>query len=291
MAQALAAEWSGQDVSIAEIESELARLRDVSAVEGQPHQRTSVVTHVAWVPPDWLDAAERTLEGMAERHPSRTVILIPHPDDDESRIDAELAVRCFPAGGREVCGEVIELYLRGERASAPASIVLPLAIADLPVFLRWRGEPPFGSPVWEQLVDIADRVVVDSSEWEELRYRELAASFETTAVSDIAWARTYDWRVELAGCWPEIRDQEIRIRGPRAEASLLRGWLVARLERPVRHVEAAGELGLKLGAEEIGPPREPVRTPSDLLSAELDHFGRDRVYEAATLASNDVAAS
>jgi glucose-6-phosphate dehydrogenase assembly protein OpcA len=291
VAPALTSEWSGQDISIGEIESELARLRDVSAVEGQPHQRTSVLTHIAWVPPDWLDVAERTLEGMAERHPSRTVILIPHPDDDENRIDAELAVRCFPAGGREVCGEVIELYLRGERAGAPASIVLPLAISDLPVFLRWRGEPPFGSPVWEQLVDLADRVVIDSSEWDELRYGELAASFETAAISDIAWARIHDWRVELATRWPEIRDQEIHIRGPRADASLLRGWLVSRLGVPVRHIETAGELGVRLGAEELASPREPERTPSDLLSAELDHFGRDRVYEAAALASSDVAAS
>ena len=281
MAQALTAEWNGEDVSIGQIEAELARLRDASSDEGQPHQRTSVLTHIAWVPPNWLDAAERTLLGMAERHPSRTVILVPEPGDAEDRIDAELSVRCFPAGGREVCGEVIELYLRGERASAPASIVLPLAISDLPVFLRWRGEPPFGSPVWEQLVEIADRVVVDSSEWEELRYRELAASFETAGVSDIAWARTYDWRVELAGCWPEIAEQEIHIRGPRAEASLLRGWLASRLGRPVRHVEAAGELGVRLGGEELGPPREPEQTPSDLLSAELDRFGRDRVYEAA----------
>ena len=66
------------DVSIAEIESELARLRGQSAGEADmPTQRTSVMTHVAWVPPQWLDAAERTLEGLAERHPSRTVLLVP----------------------------------------------------------------------------------------------------------------------------------------------------------------------------------------------------------------------
>ena len=28
--------------------------------------------------------------------------------------------------------------------------------------------------------------------------------FDRTAVSDIAWARTYDWRVKLASCWPGI---------------------------------------------------------------------------------------
>ena len=84
------------------------------------------MTHVAWVPPEWLDAAERTLEGMAERHPSRTVMLVPRPDEADG-LDAELSVRCFPIGDRAVCGEVIELQLRGDRALAPASLVLPLA--------------------------------------------------------------------------------------------------------------------------------------------------------------------
>jgi glucose-6-phosphate dehydrogenase assembly protein OpcA len=163
--------------------------------------------------------------------------------------------------------------------------VLPLAISDLPLFLRWRGEPPFGEPHWEQLVEIADRVVVDSSEWEELRYRELAGIFEHAAVSDIEWARTFEWRVKLAGCWPEIRDQEIRVRGPRAEAALLRGWLASRLRRTIRPVEPAGELSVRLGGEELRPPGEPEHSSSELLSAELDRFGRDRVYEDAVLAA------
>ena len=287
MSAPLVEEWTGHDVTLVQVERELARLRDASADEARnPHQRTSVMTHVAWVPPHWLDAAERTLAGLAERHPSRTVLLVPRPEETESRIDAEVSVRCFPAGDRAVCGEVIELHLLGERALAPASIVLPLAVSDLPVFVRWRGEPAFGETQWDQLVGVADRVVVDSSEWDELRYRELSEAFERTAVSDIAWARIYDWRVELAQYWPGLRDQEIRIAGPRAEASLLRGWLAAQLRRAVRAVEPAGELGVRLGNEELRAPREEPRSPSDLLSAELDHFSRDRVYEAAVLSAS-----
>jgi hypothetical protein len=278
-------EWNGVDVSLGDVEAELARLRDASAGEGRsPHQRTSVMTHVAWVPPGWLDAAERTLEGMAERHPSRTVILVPRPESEDSRIDAEVSVRCFPVADRAVCGEVIELQLHGARALAPASIVLPLAVSDLPVFVRWRGEPAFGSTQWDQLVGVADRIVVDSSEWDELRYGELSAAFDRSAVSDIAWSRTADWRLELAAYWPGIREQEIRVRGPRAEAALLRGWLSARLGRAVRPVEPAGELGVRLGGEEIPAPAGEPPSPSDLLSAELDRFARDRIYEQAVRA-------
>ena len=113
-------DWSGADVSIAEIERELARLRYASSAESaQPNLRTSVMTHIAWVPPEWLGAAEETLAGLAERHPSRTLLLVPYPDQPDG-IDALLSIRCFPVGDRAVCGEVIQLSLRGARTAAPA---------------------------------------------------------------------------------------------------------------------------------------------------------------------------
>jgi len=277
--------WSGDDTSVAEIEGELARLRAATSEQGaQPNLRTSVMTHLAWVPPEWKGAAEETLSGMAERHPSRTLLLFPRPDEPDG-LDARVSIRCFPIGDRAVCGEVIELGLRGNRSRAPASIVLPLLISDLPVFCRWRGEPPFGDPVLEQLVKIADRLIVDSGEWKELRFRELVELFHQTAVSDLAWARLGQWREILAGHWPSIREQEIHIAGPPAEATLLRAWLVARLDRPVLTVEQAGELVVRLGGEKVRAPSGTPQSPSDLLSAELDRFGPDPLYEEAVRAA------
>jgi glucose-6-phosphate dehydrogenase assembly protein OpcA len=242
------------------------------------------MTHIAWVPPRWRGAAEETLAGMAERHPSRTLLLVPQPDAEDG-LDAQVAIRCFPIGDRAICGEVIELALRGNRATAPASIVLPLLISDLPVFCRWRGEPPFGATEFEQLVDIVDRVIVDSAEWNELRFRDLASLFERTAVSDLAWARMGPWRLMLANRWPAISEQVVEIAGPRAEAELLRGWLESRLERGVPAVEEAGEMRIRMGGADLRPPSTATPSPSDLLSAELDRFVRDRVYEEAVRAA------
>jgi len=280
--------WTGDDVSIAEIERELARLRVATAQEDQqPNLRTSVMTHIAWVPAQWQVAAEETLAGMAERHPSRTLLLVPRPEKDDG-LDALISIRCFPVGGRAVCGEVIELELRGHVADAPASIVLPLLISDLPVFCRWRGEPPFGSSELEQMVDIVDRLIVDSSEWEELRYDELAEVFDQTAVSDIAWRRTESWRFALAREWPGIAEREIEVRGPRAEATLLRAWLASRLGRARDDVALAeaDSVGVELDGEDVPRPRPMYETPSDLLSAELDQFARDRMYEQAARAAS-----
>jgi hypothetical protein len=282
--------WTGEDVSIAQIERELARLRDESSAESaQPNLRTSVMTHIAWVPPAWESAAEETLIGMAERHPSRTLLLVPRPDEPDG-IDAGLSIRCFPIGDRAICGEVIDLTLRGARAIAPASIVLPLLISDLPVFCRWRGMPSFGSGELEQMLEIVDRLIVDSTEWDLVPggYAQLVEVFERTAVSDIAWTRTERWRSRLASLWPDVADvRELRVRGTRAQGHLLAGWLRSRLGHAVElEIDERERLeGIDLDGVPAPFPAGDPPNPSDVLSAELDRYTRDAVYEAAVRAA------
>jgi hypothetical protein len=292
MAQALDLDtWSGEDVKVGEVEAALAQLRALAS-QSSPSMRTSVMTHLAWVPEEWLDKARAALSGMAERHPSRTVLLIPEPDFGMNRIDATVALECYdvPASDRSVCSEVIELRLKGMRAKAPASIVLPLLISDLPVFLRWRGLPPWGAQELDQLLGVIDRLIVDSTEWDDLpvAYGHLVPLFERVAVSDIAWSRTSRWRQLLASLWPDIADvNRIRVKGTEAQALLLCGWLRSRLGRDdveMEHVEAERLEGIDLDGEPAPfPPGDPPR-PSDVLSEELDRFTRDAVYEASVAA-------
>jgi glucose-6-phosphate dehydrogenase assembly protein OpcA len=251
-----------------------------------PYQRTSVMTHTAWVPPEWVEAADDVLAGLAERHPSRTIVLVPEPEREDG-LEAQVDVEIFPSGeGRQICAETIRIRLCGPRAAAPASVVQPLFLPDLPVFLRWRGVPSFGSDSFESLVGVVDRLIVDSTEWDELpaAYAQLTGVFDRVVVSDIAWARTSRWRRQLASLWPGIRNVErIRVTGTGAQAELLAGWLRSRLSRPVQlehepadHLEAV-EID---GKPAQFPPGDPP-PPSDLLSEELDRFERDRIYEEA----------
>jgi Glucose-6-phosphate dehydrogenase subunit len=280
-----AREWTGRNVRIADIERELAELRSESM-----DMRTSVMTHCAWAPPEWQDAARETLAGLSERHPSRTLLLFPRPDGRDE-LDAEVSLQCFTLKELEknVCSEVIELHLHGNRSQAPASIVLPLLLPDLPAFLRWRGQPPFGESSFEQLVDVVDRLVVDSREWPDAPgcYPRLAQYFDRVAVSDIVWTRTLRWRRAIARLWPEVAEVgELHVVGPEQEASLLVGWLRTRLERDVElRREAADRIELlELDGRELRA-REERWSSSDLLSHELDRFSRDPVYEEAVLAA------
>ena len=271
--------------TISEIDRELA-LRRVDTATGEPMQRTSVMTHIAWVPTQWVEAAEDVLTGLADRHPSRTIVLVPDPDAEEG-IDANAEVMQFPLGnGRQVCVETIRVRLNGSRAEVPASVVQPLLLPDLPVFLRWRGVPPFGERPFEELIDVVDRLIVDSTEWPDLPapYTQLAQVFDRVVVSDIAWARTSRWRPQLASLWPGIKDvKTIEVTGTEAQANLLAGWLRSRLKHDValEHVQADRLAGVKVDGEPAPFPPGERPDPADLLSDELDRFSRDRVYEEA----------
>jgi hypothetical protein len=103
-------------------------------------------------------------------------------------------------------------------------------------------------------------------------------------VSDIAWARTSRWRRQLASLWPGIADvKTIRVSGTAAQAHLLAGWLRSRLGRDVELEHEPSDLlvGVEIDGNPAPFPAGEPPPPSDLLSAELDRFERDLVYEEA----------
>ena len=272
--------------SVSEIEHTLAALR---LGDSGVRLRTNVMTHIAWVPEEWVEAAEDVLAGLAERHPSRTIVLFPEAGGEglDGKVDSDAYTM---NQGLMVCTDTIRIRLCGTSAEHPATIVEPLLIADLPVFLRWRGVPPFGDSAFEELIGVADRLIVDSTEWPGLPkpYARMPEVFDRIAVSDIAWARTSRWRPMLASLWPEIANVErIKVTGTEAQAQLLAGWLRSRLGRPIglEHEPSSKLVGVELdGRPAPFPPGDPP-DPSDLLSDELDKLSRDPVYEAAALAA------
>jgi hypothetical protein len=274
--------------SIREIEQALTTLRhEASVPDGGPTQRTSSMTHIAWVPERWVEAATGTLVGLAERHPSRSILLFPEPDNERDVLEADVDLRCYVHRGehREVCSEVIEIHLCGARSSSPASVVEPLLLTDLPVFLRWRGA--VGRTDGErELIRVVDRLIIDSSEWPDLEdeYGYVAGLLDEVMVSDIAWARTLPWREALAALWPGVKDvSALRVAGPEADGTLLARWLSTRLGREISlTLEPAGEIELvEADGVPVAPTRRDNESASDLLSEQLDLFGRDGVYEAA----------
>jgi glucose-6-phosphate dehydrogenase assembly protein OpcA len=275
---------------VGDIEKRLGQIRARETDGDMSELRTSTMTHLVWCPPAWRAKARATLAGLFERHPARTIFLIPCGGKSD-RIDASVELKDFELEGlsREVVSEVIEIRLHGTPTHHPASIVLPLLVSDLPVFCRWRGEPGWDTNEFAEVTGIADRLVVDSSEWRSppAGYAHLADLFDRVAVSDIAYSRTLPWRRRLAELWPGIASiEKLRVEGPRADAELVAGWLRSRLGRDVvlTRRNAPEVRAMWVDGDPVASPGEPG-SASELLSAELDQFGRDRVYEAAVKAT------
>jgi glucose-6-phosphate dehydrogenase assembly protein OpcA len=274
---------------VGEIERKLAQLRAKEGDSG-PVLRTSTMTHLVWAPPAWLPKARATLAGLHDSHPARTIFLVPEPKRTRA-ITAKTSLHAVQVDGeREAHAEVIEIRLCGDSVAHPASIVLPLLISDLPVFCRWRGEPEWESPQLAELMGVVDRFVVNSDEWRDLpgAYDSVASFFGKTAVSDIAYSATVAWRARLAELWPGIGQAErIRVEGPKAQALLISGWLRSRLRREIAFSQRGAEAlrAIHVDRKAVEPPLGKPPTGSDLLSAELDMFGRDPVYEASVRAA------
>ena len=182
---------------------------------------------------------------------------------------------------RHIAAEVIELRLRGLTSRAAAEHRQPAARTGAAVFLRWRGRPPFGEAQADELIDVCDRLIYDSREWPDTpdAYRSSVRAdrlLRHRLAADRAVARL------LAGLWPgSATCAACTCAGRRRGVAPRR--LAPFASRPGGRAlqDDADELtAIAVDGEPCAPPHERV-TGSDLLSDELDQFGRDPVYEAA----------
>ncbi len=235
-------------VQPAEIESVLQRLWNEANGEGEeaPVMHVRTLNVLVFVPaaaatPDTL----RAIEVASVQHPGRMISLI--LTDDEQPPVANVAIACrIGERGKQLCGEHITIT-SGSAAPLP-SIAASLIIAGLPVLLWWHGDPPFSGPIFDSLVEIADRVIVDSRTWHTpfATLPQLAqiavAHAPHIAYADLHWTRLTPWRRLTAQCFdlpdalPELYQlQHVTIEhGPddhdQLSALLFIGWLGSGLD-------------------------------------------------------------
>lgn len=212
------------DTSAAQIDAALTLER---------HRRGSpavgmVLTLVVLTDEAGQDDALRAATGAAREHPCRILAVIPRQDEGEPRLDAEIHV-----GYETGPGETVVMRLHGPLSRHPASVVVPLLLADTPVVAWWSGEAPT-VPAEDRVGALAGRRITDS-----------AAFSRSTAVlidrgtgyrdgdTDLAWARATPWRALLAAALDQPHDPIVRgsVHAERDNptASLLSAWLADKL--------------------------------------------------------------
>jgi glucose-6-phosphate dehydrogenase assembly protein OpcA len=141
------------------------------------------------------------VEQVTQAHPCRVLVL--ERTREPSKLHAEISTSCASAQSGTSC-----LVREEVRLLAPAqleggkieSLVVPLLVSDVPVFLWWRGTPDFTSELFVRLAAHANRVILDSSEfksaWSGLTEIARAISSQSwrARISDLAWGRMTIWR-------------------------------------------------------------------------------------------------
>lgn len=205
------------------------------------------------------EMAARAVHRLGTKHPARAVVVLSRPDAPPA-IEADLSVQCSPVSDGQICAELVRLTVDGEAAYHLASVINPLLVADVPVYLWLVGSPPLHQAFGQDAMAICERLIVDTGEYPDVPAtllqlsRELEAVGGAVSLADIAWERLRVWRRLIAesfdpepmrSCLRDISCVEVECSGDTVSAQtwLFAGWLAAQLgragEAPPRLITAA----------------------------------------------------
>ncbi len=250
----------GPAVDVGSIERELGQLWRMPTVVGLRETdvvptRTSVLNLVVHSSDPAMEVhTAKIINELATNHPSRVISfsVTPDPRAFENDIDAHVSTHCYTASGERFasCFEKIEIKTPPDSLDQLPSVIVALALPDLPTFVWWPGQPPLADKRFARLALAATRMVVDSLDFQRcstnlVRVHELCQTIgERCAVTDLNWARLTPWRsmmsqfFDMPDCrWALDRISHLKLefghhassRHNAAQAMLFAGWLSSRL--------------------------------------------------------------
>ena len=200
------------------------------------------------------------LRELSVDFPCRCLVAVRDPQAPPGDLVGFASFAAHPVRSSQVCCEQVVVYSAGGEGDSIPSLVLATLAPDLPTLSWWRGEPPFGSALFEQILEPSNRVVFDSHSFPVERLASVLdlvgdRYHQEQAFSDLSWVRMEPWREEIAALFdpPEatraLRDLvrvEIDHRPAPApfapQPLLLAGWLASRLGWTLAGTRLEGEV-------------------------------------------------
>jgi glucose-6-phosphate dehydrogenase assembly protein OpcA len=159
-------------------------------------------------------ALGETVAALMPEHPARTILILLR-GDGERALSQRVYQQCWkPFGQRQqICCEQIEITASDAALADLPSVILPLAVPDLPVILWCRSPRLVGRPEFGTIAGLATKVVIDSgtaSDAREAIDRMAEGLCRGGILADLAWTRLTRWRETLARVF-ENRDTLARL--------------------------------------------------------------------------------
>ncbi|MFN7787455.1 MAG: glucose-6-phosphate dehydrogenase assembly protein OpcA [Pseudanabaena sp.] len=248
-----------KDVSVSQVESELSKIWQSY---GENSAARATTFNLLVYEPENMDVVSRmaSVDAIVSQSPCRVVDLVTLNEEDQG-ISARVAAYCPIKKSRSslVCGEYITLTGAKQAFDRVHSILPELLIPDLPVFLWWKDSPAPNTRMFEKLVNLSDRLIMDSatfanSESDLLKVQGMIQA--SKQIADLNWQRLAPWQELTAQAFdqPDRRSAVWEIdgitidyeRGNSTQALMFLGWIASRLEwEPIERITEGGDYDIQ----------------------------------------------
>jgi len=194
-----------------------------------------------------FEEAKALVDQISPSLPARVLVLSADVAAPEAPIQAWIEANWHSGGGaRQIGSDEVTLVATGEAVALLPQMVRALVVPDVPVAAIWHGVLPGHTPLDEELLASAERVII-TGDGGEAAVRALAALASGTQprvarscdITSRAWLGAAHFRYLVAGLFDPptpaeepwaIREITVRVSEANTDAALLLlGWLAARL--------------------------------------------------------------
>ena len=195
----------GKPVAIGEINRELKRLWALDeAAANASLMNLTIYSEQA----ENLVENSQAIQALTREHACRAILIGMDRAVKEPSIESWVTTHCHLAHGRKtVCCEQLSFLLKGKAIGRLRNTLFAQLSSDLPLVFWWQGE--LSDLFEERLYCLVERLIVDSSEWSDVAggFLRLASAVEDSrcqmAVQDLAWTRTFHFRLGIAGIFDD----------------------------------------------------------------------------------------
>lgn len=264
-----AATGGGASSLIARLENDLRDLwKPPEDPTAPPLTRVCTMNLVVVAPThELLERYTPVVDEVTASIPARAILASIEPDATGEEISGDATAVCSLEAGKKICSERITLACRGNAAARAASAIEAFLVPEIPTALVWLGRVHVDDPIFEDLANDANRIVLDSE------YTSIASVIQvvkwsrtrrnTTEIADLAWTRIAVWQEMLARFFDDVEARPLaskvsRIKLTQAcdpgarigpEAALILGWIGTRLGWKTSRLAGA----LRFKREDGGP--------------------------------------
>jgi len=200
----------GQEVAIGSIDAELRKLWAVDKA-----RTNACLINFAFYSEQKgsLTLNSRIVSELTRDHACRALLIEMDRSASQPSLRAWVTAHCHLSQGKKsVCCEQIAFALTGVSRGRLRNTVFAHLSSDLPLILWWQGEL---SPIFEErLYSVIDRFVFDSSSWSNPQAsftiidQAVHGSKRPLVIQDLAWTRTYQYRLALASLFDDPLAQQ-----------------------------------------------------------------------------------